>query len=209
MNARWISTNVYRYLAPSVVGLVTTFVVGCGQLSAPSDSSDGTTALATDRRHSATQGDQSIADELGHLRAVTARYQRIEAADSAGYSAQLTGCMIDPKLGGMGFHFGKPSTIDNTADPLEPEVLLYEPQENGRMRLVAVEYIIPFSVRPRTGPAPRLFGQDFIPNDAEGFKLWGLHAWVWRNNPAGMFADWNPLVNCDAVPAAARMSHPS
>ena len=84
MNARWISTNVYRYLAPSVVGLVTTFVVGCGQLSAPSDSSDGTTAIATDRRHSATQGDQSIADELGHLRAVTARYKRIEAADSTG-----------------------------------------------------------------------------------------------------------------------------
>ena len=209
MKARWTSTHAYRHFAPPVVGLLTAFVVGCGQHSAPSDESDGATALATDRRHATTQDDQSIADELGHLRAVTARYQRIEAADSAGYSAQLTGCMVDPKLGGMGFHFGKLSTIDDTADPLEPEVLLYEPQENGRMRLVAVEYIIPFSVRPRTEPAPRLFGQDFIPNDAEGFKLWGLHAWVWRNNPAGMFADWNPLVNCDAVPAAARMSHPS
>src|SRR5687767_9298020 len=132
MKARWTSTHAYRHFAPPVVGLLTAFVVGCGQHSAPSDSSDDATAFATDHRRTAVQDEQSVADELGHLRAVTARYQRIEAADSAGYSVQLTGCMVDPKLGGMGFHFGKLSTIDDTANPLEPEVLLYEPQENGR-----------------------------------------------------------------------------
>ena len=23
-----------------------------------------------------------------------------------------------------------------------------------------------------------------------------MHAWVWKDNPAGMFADWNPDVTC-------------
>jgi hypothetical protein len=23
-----------------------------------------------------------------------------------------------------------------------------------------------------------------------------VHAWIWRHNPSGMFADWNPNVKC-------------
>jgi hypothetical protein len=115
--------------------------------------------------------------------------------------------MVDTKtnLGGMGFHYAKESAIDNNVNLLEPEALLYEPQKNGQMRLVAVEYIVPYAVRPRDGAPPVLFGQNFLQFD--DFGVWGLHAWVWKNNPAGMFAPWNPDVNCDAVPAAARMSH--
>jgi hypothetical protein len=29
---------------------------------------------------------------------------------------------------------------------------------------------------------------------AVGF--WLKHAWIWKHNPAGMFADWNPEVTC-------------
>jgi hypothetical protein len=29
---------------------------------------------------------------------------------------------------------------------------------------------------------------------AVGFYL--THAWIWKRNPSGMFADWNPLVTC-------------
>ena len=25
---------------------------------------------------------------------------------------------------------------------------------------------------------------------------WDLHAWVWQPNPSGMFAEWNPKVQC-------------
>jgi hypothetical protein len=39
---------------------------------------------------------------------------------------------------------------------------------------------------------PRLFGQDFHHNNA--LSLWALHAWIWRHNPLGMFADYNPRV---------------
>ena len=29
---------------------------------------------------------------------------------------------------------------------------------------------------------------------AVGFYL--MHAWVWKHNPAGIMADWNPNVSC-------------
>jgi len=39
------------------------------------------------------------------------------------------------------------------------------------------------------------------------FGLWGLHAWVWKENPSGMFTAWNLTVNCDNTTAVASMSH--
>jgi hypothetical protein len=205
MTHRWIGSNTYRRLAVPLVGLLVAFAIGCGLGSDTSDKSPDAATAPVAPGGAVGGAESDVGRELAQLRAVTARFQSFEVASSAGYSAQITGCMTDPTLGGMGFHYGKPSAIDNVADPLEPEVLLYEPQQNGRLRLVAVEFILPYSVRPRNGPVPQLFGRPFIQNDA--FELWGLHAWVWRNNPAGMFADWNPQVNCDAVPEAARMSH--
>lgn len=148
--------------------------------------------------------DASVGDQLGHLRSVIAPFHNLEAARRAEYTVPLTGCMVDPVLGGMGFHFGKGSAIDGTVNPLEPEALLYEPEKNGTLKLVAVEFLVPYDFAPREGPAPRAFGLDFKQNDA--FKVWALHAWIFKHNPSGMFADWNPNVNCDNAPAEARMS---
>ena len=33
-----------------------------------------------------------------------------------------------------------------------------------------------------------------VPPPGPAFYL--MHAWVWKPNPAGMFADWNPNVIC-------------
>ena len=44
-------------------------------------------------------------------------------------------------------------------------------------------------------------GQKFKQNDT--FQLWGLHAWVWKDNPSGMFADWNPRVTCEHATSVA------
>ncbi len=132
--------------------------------------------------------------ELAALRRLTAPFHNIQTAEAAGWSVQLTGCMENPPAGGMGYHYANTSYIDGTAEVLKPQLLLYEPEKNGRMRLVAVEYIIPYSFIPETAPAPMLYGQAFHKNPA--FQLWGLHAWVWEHNPSGMFADWNPRVNC-------------
>ena len=134
----------------------------------------------------------ALSMDLATLRRVTAPYHEFATATAAGWSAQITGCMAS-EAGGMGFHYGNPALIDGAVRVDEPELLLYEPEANGRMRLVAVEYIVPLSAWTSPQP-PRLFGQDFHVNAA--FGIWALHAWVWKKNPSGMFADWNPRVGC-------------
>jgi hypothetical protein len=89
------------------------------------------------------------------------------------------------------------ATARSSVSVTTPQVLLYEPQSDGSLQLVAVEYIIPYTLRSRSATLPVLFGQPFKQNDA--FQLWGLHAWVWRTNSSGLFADWNPSVNCNAA----------
>jgi hypothetical protein len=84
----------------------------------------------------------------------------------SGWSAQITPCMTDPAgAGGMGFHYGNVALIDGTARVDELELLLYEPEKNGRLRLVAVEYIIPYTLHSRAAAPPVLFGQEFKQND--------------------------------------------
>ena len=144
--------------------------------------------------------------DLARLREATAGFQDFSTASTAGWNTQITPCMTDPGgAGGMGFHYGNTELIDGTATVEKPQLLLYEPGKNGRLRLVAVEYIIPYTFVPRSATPPRLFNQDFQQVDA--FQLWGLHAWVWRENPSGIFAAWNPRVNCVNATATVSMSH--
>ena len=56
-----------------------------------------------------------------------------------------------------------------------------------------------------TAAPPVLFGQEFKQNDT--FQLWGLHAWVWENNPSGVFANWNPRVACEHATSVSTMVH--
>lgn len=151
--------------------------------------------------HGAPSGPVALTKEanvdVARLRALTAKFHRFDVAFEAGWSAQITECFQDATLGGMGFHYGNPGLIDGAVNVLEPELLLYEPQKNGKLRLVAVEYIVPFTAWTATEP-PRLYGQSFHRNEA--FGIWALHVWHERQNPRGIFADWNPKVNCDYAP---------
>jgi len=148
-----------------------------------------------------------VSQQLAALRRVTAPFQEFSTASAAGWSAQITPCMTDPGgAGGMGFHYGNTALIDGTASVEKPQLLLYEPEKNGRLRLVAVEYIIPYTFHARNAAPPVLFGQQFQQVDGE-FQLWGLHAWVWKDNPTGIFATWNPNVDCAHATATVSMSH--
>ena len=142
--------------------------------------------------------------DLAALRWVTAPFHNFATAGAAGWSARITACMASP-AGGMGFHYGNVALIDGVARVEEPELLLYEPELNGQLRLVAVEYIIPYTARSRSATPPVLFGREFKQNDA--FQLWALHAWVWKHNPSGLFADWNPQVTCEHATAVSTMAH--
>ena len=176
------------------------FLGGCGgeQTRTPTET---TAQLQPQAVASATA---AVNQDLATLRQVTASFHSFDAASAAGWSAQITPCMESPE-GGMGFHYGNVGLIDGTARVDQPELLLYEPESNGRLRLVAVEYIIPYTFHSRDAAPPVLFGQAFAQVDA--FQLWGLHAWVWKNNPSGTFAPWNPQVNCANATATSRMSH--
>jgi hypothetical protein len=147
-----------------------------------------------------------ILKELAALRRATVRFHRFKTATAAGWSTKITDCMTDPAgAGGMGFHYGNTALIDGSVSVTSPELLLYEPEKNGGLRLVAVEYIIPYTAHSRDAAPPVLFGQKFLQNDV--FQLWGLHAWVWEHNPSGMFANWNPRVTCKYASATSTMAH--
>ena len=151
-------------------------------------------------------GSASLRRDLATLRRVTAPFHNFSKAVADGWSTKITDCMADPNgAGGMGFHYGNTGLINATVSVDKPELLLYEPDKHGRLRLVAVEYIIPYSFQTADGPAPVLFGQKFLKNDT--FKLWGLHVWVWKENPSGIFASWNPRVSCKYATAVSSMSH--
>ena len=128
---------------------------------------------------------QEISRDLAVARAASARYHRVEVALADGFVG-TGGCVALPDgSGGMGFHFVNPGRMgDNHLDVAESEVLLYEMDARGRFRLTGVEYI------GHEGDA--LFGQPFTPGPAGH----ALHVWLWKHNPSGMFADWNPDVSC-------------
>ena len=141
---------------------------------------------------------QLVDAELEALYRVTSHFQRLDNGIAEGWAIPFGGCMENPGVGGMGFHFGHlDNYLDGQAVLTRPEVLVYEPTANGGLRLVAVEYTVPVFLWTEASP-PRLFGRDF--HLSPGGDDWILHVWLYKNNPRGMFEDWNPNVNCDSAP---------
>lgn len=150
--------------------------------------------------------------DLATLRSATAGFHNFDAGFKAGYrDIFMNACMedgSDRRLGGMGYHYVSSNlVVDGTVDVAHPEALLYEPGSNGQLRLVGVEYVVPMGLWKGAEP-PRLFGREFTPKHFDpDIDLWTLHVWVWKDNPSGMYADWNPRVSCNFAAPAARMSH--
>jgi hypothetical protein len=135
--------------------------------------------------------------DLAAVRAATAQFHRSEVAEAAGYvNVNVGECVELPGVGGMGYHFVNFDLVDFELDPLKPEAMVYAPSPSGKMKLVAVEYIVPAAPWDANFDfLPSVLGQDLHLNPQLG--LYVLHAWVWQNNPAGMFEDWNPTVSCN------------
>ncbi len=133
--------------------------------------------------------------DLAEARRATAPFHNVDKARAAGYEA-AEHCVEVPGLGGMGFHDPNFGLMDFSLDPSKPELLLYEPKKNGGLRLVAVEYFVPYVGQ----PAPELFGQRFdgpMPGHEPGMpEHYDLHVWLWKHNPNGRFAQFNPRVDC-------------
>ena len=146
---------------------------------------------------SATQANMSSAlsaqtELLLSVRRATAKFHSTAQAIAAGYEADEH-CVSVPGLGGMGFHWVNQSLVDPSFDPLKPEAILYATGPGGKLRLIAVEYIV-INIGQ---PAPTFGDQPF---DVGGTPVpvphWSLHVWLWENNPSGLFAPFNPNISC-------------
>jgi hypothetical protein len=121
------------------------------------------------------------------LRHVTDDYRWLANAKKDGYK-KITECIENPGVGAMGFHYAREELIDDKTQARKPEVLVYMPDESGRYRLVAAEFISTAAKR------PKIAGIEFEDGPFPG--SFALHAWVWKDNPKGMFAAFNPDHSC-------------
>jgi hypothetical protein len=135
-------------------------------------------------------------DDLAEVRAATARFHRVAAAEDAGYALLegLDHCFDNPGVGAMGYHYiNGDLLLDGVTDPQAPEALVYAPQPDGQLQLAAVEWIVP-DPAPPADQAPTVLGADLHYNDT--LEVWVRHAWIFSHNPSGTFEDWNPRVTC-------------
>lgn len=136
----------------------------------------------------------AVRRDLAKLRKATEPFRKIAAAEAAGYPATpMPQCIQHQPHGAMGHHVMAAKHVDNRLEVEHPEILTYERDANGTLQLTGVEYLIPLSEWKESRP-PRIFGQDL--RRSESLKIWYLHVWAWKENPSGLFADWNPTVKC-------------
>lgn len=145
------------------------------------------------------------AAQRNEIRTVAKQYRDVEAALAAGY-VPVSDCVEAPGIGGMGVHYMNPALVDTVVEPTEPEMLVYYPDQQGHLRLGAVEYFVPDadgSVA-TDGDRPSLYGEHAFdgPHEPHGPGQpvhYDLHVWVMKQNPAGELAGLNPLVSCETA----------
>jgi len=164
---------------------------------------------------------------LASVRQATARYRDVKAALADGYVRDpMNMCVTAASegspawLGGMGIHFFRPDILGITAtsprvngtgtntDFSHPGVLIYEPQADGSLELVAVENLVFEKAWRAAGhDAPPAFeGHEYYhmvdnpltpADEAHGFQPhYELHMWTERANPRGALVQYNPNVTC-------------
>ena len=150
------------------------------------------------------------ASRMDRLRFSTAPYFDVGEAVEDGFGelqdAEGIACIDDP-AGGMGIHYVHGGRVgDDRIRLRRPEAVIYEPQPDGDLELVGVEYVVFEDAWRETHPKgrPHLFGRKFARVGADNRygipTFFELHVWAWRENPRGTFEDWNPDVTCEFAP---------
>ena len=185
-------------------------------------------AASAFRTNLALSAGQASDPDLTAVRKATERFRDVKIALAEGYirdpfdlcdTAEMMGRPAE--LGAMGVHYFRPDLLGITAPPnprvngngihldfLKPSILIYEPQVNGSLELVAVENLAFAAAWKAAGNAtpPRFHGvpYDYMindprtkPDEAHMFEPhYDRHVWIYRDNPNGMFAPFNPKVSC-------------
>ena len=134
-------------------------------------------------------------------------------------------------LGAMGVHYFRPDLLGISAPPNprvdgngthtdfhQPAILIYEPQADGSQKLVAVENLVFAKAWHAAGNVgrPKFHGVEYdhmfdnpktAIDEAHNFEPhYDRHVWLYRTNPNGMFAQFNPKVSCKAHAANMAMA---
>jgi hypothetical protein len=197
MKDRYSRATQARWVAAVAVVVLT---VAAGTAFAATSHSSGTTAYPG----------KAVAKQLARTKAALDKYRSVDAAKAAGYAA-ASPCESTPVDhnqssygGGMGIHYVNSALMapGSKLVATKPPILVYAPTAGGGLELVAAEYFQPDADQnvKTDGDRPSLFGRGFdgpMLGHAPGMPIhYDLHVWLWKNNPSGVFAPWNPNVNC-------------
>jgi hypothetical protein len=163
---------------------------------------DPAQAAASRHDHGTDHKNQSSA-LVRIIRDSSERFRDVAVAEAEGYGL-LFGCVSGDEAGAMGLHFVNTSLIgDDVLDPTRPEIFIYEPTANGRLRLIGADFLVFADVwNAKHDAPPQLMGQAFhlfeAPNRFGLPSFYTLHVWAWKENPTGTFVNWHSKVSCDA-----------
>lgn len=147
-----------------------------------------------------------VTTDLAVLRSATRPFQNLDAAVAAGYPRDVADCLVHEQHGAMGYHHLNRALVDAKIEIDKPEILLYERRPEGAYRLNGVEYIVPYRAWSRDSAPPVAFGQQLRHED--NLQVWYLHVWAWTDNPDGLFANFNPNVQCPSSASKVFMPNP-
>jgi hypothetical protein len=154
--------------------------------------------------HTNAIGATTRASELVRIvREATERFKDPAVADGEGYKLAF-GCVSGPDVGAMGLHFVNMNLVGDPAlDPRRPEIVIYEPMANGRLRLIGADFLVLASAWDALHPGepPQIMGQLLhlfeAPNRFGLPAFYTLHVWAWKESPTGTFVNWHANVSCD------------
>jgi hypothetical protein len=138
------------------------------------------------------------------VRESTARFRDVRQAEYEGYRLEF-GCVSGPDTGAMGLHYVNDTLVGNgIVDATRPQIVLYESQPNGSLKLTGADYLVLADAwdKKHPGQTPQLMGQIFhyfeSPNRFGLPAFYTLHVWAWKENPNGAFVNWHPTVSCQS-----------
>jgi hypothetical protein len=152
-------------------------------------------AAAGAERGSGSALPKGVAKQIKQAKRATAGFKDVAKAEAAGYVPG--GECVSSRKGSMGVHYINGALLtDPTLDHRKPEILLYEPQADGSLRLVGIEY---FVLDTGQKSAPRILGRSFqgpMTHNGTAPSHYDLHVWTVERNPKGLFTQYNPNVSC-------------
>jgi hypothetical protein len=157
----------------------------------------------TTAQNERAQQDQQSA-LLRSVRQATERFKDVRVAENDGYRLEF-GCVSGDDFGAMGLHYVNDTLVGNgIVDVNHPQIILYEAQPDGSVKLTGADYLVIASAwdEKHPGVSPQLMGQIFhyfsSPNRFGLPAFYTLHVWAWKENPKGAFVNWHPNVSCQS-----------